>query len=83
MTSTCRPRCATLLESGAPKASSPATRGSPAARRSSSATPLASLEAAAKVAREAGYAAHILGDAIEGEAREVGKVLAASRGMSR
>ena len=32
------------------------------------------LEAAAKVARDAGYAAHILGDRIEGEAREVGKV---------
>ena len=35
------------------------------------------LEAAAGVARAAGFAAHILGDAIEGEAREVGKVLAA------
>ena len=34
------------------------------------------LEAAAEVAREAGYAAHILGDAIEGEAREVGTVMA-------
>jgi hydroxypyruvate reductase len=39
------------------------------------ATPQAALEAAAAVAREAGYAAHILGDAIEGEARDVGKVL--------
>ena len=40
------------------------------------ATPQMALVAAAQVAREAGYAAHILGDAIEGEARDVGKVLA-------
>jgi hydroxypyruvate reductase len=40
------------------------------------ATPQMALEAAARVARAAGYAAHILGDAIEGEARDVGKVLA-------
>jgi hydroxypyruvate reductase len=40
-------------------------------------TPQLALEAAAHVAREAGFAAHILGDAIEGEARDVGKVLAA------
>ena len=41
------------------------------------ATPQAALEAAAAVARKAGFAAHILGDALEGEARDVGKVLAA------
>jgi glycerate 2-kinase len=40
------------------------------------ATPQMSLEAAARVARAAGIAPHILGDAIEGEARDVGKVLA-------
>lgn len=40
------------------------------------ATPQMALEAAAVLAREAGYAAHILGDAIEGEAKDVGKVLA-------
>jgi hydroxypyruvate reductase len=40
------------------------------------ATPQMALEAAASVAREQGIAAHILSDAIEGEAREVGKVLA-------
>jgi glycerate 2-kinase len=34
------------------------------------------LEAAAAVARESGFAVHILSDAIEGEARDVGKVLA-------
>ncbi len=41
------------------------------------ARPQASLEAAAAVARERGLDALILGDAIEGEAREVAKVLAA------
>jgi glycerate 2-kinase len=40
------------------------------------ATPQMALEAAAAVARDAGVAAHILGDAIEGEARDVGKVMA-------
>jgi glycerate 2-kinase len=40
------------------------------------ATPQMALEAAAKVAAEAGYIAHILGDSIEGEARDVGKVMA-------
>jgi hydroxypyruvate reductase len=41
------------------------------------ATPQMALDAAARVARQAGWDAHILGDAIEGEAREVGKVMAA------
>jgi len=40
------------------------------------ATPQMALEAAASIAREQGFSAHILGDAWEGEAREVGKVLA-------
>ena len=40
------------------------------------ATPQQALEAAAKVARDAGLPAYILGDALEGEARDVGKVLA-------
>jgi glycerate 2-kinase len=40
------------------------------------ATPQRSLEAAAEVARDAGLAPLILGDAIEGEAREVAKVMA-------
>ena len=40
------------------------------------ATPQQALEAAARVAQEAGLAAHILGDALEGEARDVGTVLA-------
>jgi len=41
------------------------------------ATPQMALEAAARVARAAGIAPCILGDAIEGEARDVGKVLGA------
>jgi len=41
------------------------------------ATPQQSLEAAADLARQAGIAAHILSDEIEGESREVGKVHAA------
>lgn len=40
------------------------------------ATPQLALAAAAKVAREAGLTPLLLGDAIEGEAREVGKVMA-------
>ncbi|CAO3449827.1 glycerate kinase type-2 family protein [Azospirillum largimobile] len=39
------------------------------------ATPQMALEAAAAVARKAGYPVHILSDRIEGEARDVGKVL--------
>lgn len=40
------------------------------------ATPQMALEAAARVALEAGIPAHILGDSIEGEARDVAKVMA-------
>jgi hydroxypyruvate reductase len=38
--------------------------------------PQLALEAAARVAREAGIAAHILGDSLEGEARDLGKAMA-------
>lgn len=41
------------------------------------ATPQIALEAAANVALEAGIRSYILGDSIEGEARDVGKVMAA------
>jgi glycerate 2-kinase len=41
------------------------------------AAPQMALEAAAALARDEGFAAHILSDAIEGEARDVGMVLAA------
>jgi glycerate 2-kinase len=48
------------------------------------ATPRQSLEAAAHAAREAGIAAHILSDEMEGESREVGKVHAAlARAVAR
>ena len=40
------------------------------------ATPQMALEAAARVARDAGVPAHILGDAIEGEARDVATTMA-------
>lgn len=40
------------------------------------ATPMMALQAAAEVAKEAGLHAHILSDMIEGEASDVGKVLA-------
>ena len=40
------------------------------------AAPQQALEAAAQVARDAGYPAYILGDALEGEARDMGTVLA-------
>ncbi len=40
------------------------------------AAPQAALEAAAAVGRSAGWPVHILGDAIEGEARDVGTVMA-------
>lgn len=40
------------------------------------ATPQKSLEAAAGLARTMGYGVHILGDSIEGEARDVAKVMA-------
>lgn len=40
------------------------------------ATPQMALEAAAQVAREAGLTPYILGDSLEGEARDLGRVLA-------
>lgn len=40
------------------------------------ATPQMALEAAAGMARASGFATHILGDSIEGEARDVAKVMA-------
>jgi hydroxypyruvate reductase len=40
-------------------------------------TPRMALDAAAHVARDAGVPVHLLGDAVEGEARDVGKVMAA------
>jgi len=64
-----------LLESGAGETIKP---GDPRLSRVEThfiATPQMALEAAAAVAREAGVAPVLLGDRIEGEARDVGKVL--------
>jgi len=65
-----------LLQSGRGETVKPGDPRLARARTELIAAPQLALEAAAAVAREAGYAAHILGDAIEGEARDVGKVLA-------
>jgi glycerate 2-kinase len=64
-----------LLESGEGESIKP---GDPRLARSEYrliATPQQALEAAARVGRQAGWAVHILGDALEGEARELGRVL--------
>jgi hydroxypyruvate reductase len=66
-----------LLESGRGESVKPGDPRLARAQVSMVATPQMALEAAAAVARQAGIAAHILSDAIEGEARDVGKVLAA------
>jgi glycerate 2-kinase len=65
-----------LLESGRGESVKPGDPRLAGAKVRIIATPQLALEAAASVARGAGVAAHILGDAIEGEARDVGKVLA-------
>jgi hydroxypyruvate reductase len=65
-----------LLESGRGESVKP---GDPRLARAAVriiATPQMALEAAAAVARAAGITPHILGDAIEGEARDVGKIFA-------
>jgi hydroxypyruvate reductase len=66
-----------VLESGRGESVKPGDRRLASADFSLIATPQMALEAAAAVARDAGFAAHILGDSIEGEARDVGKVMAA------
>jgi glycerate 2-kinase len=65
-----------LLESGRGESVKPGDPRLDRARVRIIATPQLALEAAASVARGAGVAAYILGDAIEGEARDVGRVLA-------
>jgi glycerate 2-kinase len=70
------PEALELLESGRGESVKP---GDPRLARAAAriiATPQIALEAAASVAREAGVPAYILGDAIEGEARDVGTVFA-------
>ena len=70
------PSVQALLEDGKSETPKP---GHPAFARSETriiAAPQASLEVAAELAGRAGYRPLILGDAIEGEASEVGKVIA-------
>lgn len=70
------PAARQLLESGAGESIKPGDPRLARAEVRMIATPQMALEAAAAVARAAGTPAHILGDALEGEARDVGKVLA-------
>jgi hydroxypyruvate reductase len=65
-----------ILESGRGESVKPGDRRLGAIDARFVATPQMALEAAAKVARAAGIPAHIFGDSIEGEARELGKVTA-------
>ena len=65
-----------VLESGRGESIKPGDPRLARAQTRMIATPQKALEAAAAVAREAGITPYILGDAIEGEARDVGKVLA-------
>ncbi|MFD1625490.1 glycerate kinase type-2 family protein [Azospirillum griseum] len=70
------PRVRAALVSGRGESVKP---GDPRLARSETrmiATPAMALDAAAAVARAAGYPVHILGDAIEGEAKDVGTTLA-------
>jgi hydroxypyruvate reductase len=64
------------LERGAEETPKPGDPRLARAETITIATPQMSLEAAAEVARRAGVTPLILGDAIEGEAREVGRVMA-------
>ena len=64
------------LESGAGESVKPGDPRLAANEVRMIAAPQMALEAAARVAEAAGLPAHLLGDAIEGEAREVGRVLA-------
>ncbi len=71
------PEVRELLQSGRGESIKP---GDPRLRASELrmiATPQIALMAAAEHARAAGFEAHVLSDSIEGEARDVGKVLAA------
>jgi glycerate 2-kinase len=69
-------RVVDLLESGAGESVKPGDPRLPQIETHLIATPQMALEAAANVADKHGIACHILGDSIEGEAREVGKVMA-------
>lgn len=65
-----------LLSSGEGESIKPGDPRLPPIETRLIATPQQALEAAAEVARAAGYTPHLLGDALEGEAREVASALA-------
>jgi hydroxypyruvate reductase len=65
-----------ILESGRGETIKPDDRRLAGLETHLIATPQMALEAAAAVAQQAGVPAYILGDSIEGEARDVGKVMA-------
>ncbi len=70
------PAAKAVLDSGAGESVKPGDPRLGGAECRLIATPQSALEAAAAAARAAGIEAHILGDAIEGEAREVGRMMA-------
>ncbi|MBA5687468.1 glycerate kinase type-2 family protein [Rugamonas apoptosis] len=74
------PHIIALLESGAAETIKPGDPRLAGSEIRMIATPQMALEAAAAVARAAGITPYILGDSIEGEARDVGIVMA---GMAR
>ena len=65
-----------MLESGRGESVKPGDPRLARTRTTLVATPQMALEAAAAVARAAGVTPYILGDSLEGEARDVGKVMA-------
>lgn len=65
-----------ILESGKGETPKPGDKNVPSHDFHLIATPQASLEAAADVARHAGITPYILGDSLEGESRDMGIVLA-------
>jgi hydroxypyruvate reductase len=70
------PAVRALLESGEGESVKPGDPRLAGAATTMITAPQIALEAAAEVARAAGYAVHILGDSLEGEARDLGKALA-------
>lgn len=74
------PAARQLLESGAGETVKPGDTRLQASQVRLIATPQLALEAAAEVAQAAGFTPYILGDSLEGESRDVAKVLG---GMTR
>ncbi|WP_310460655.1 glycerate kinase [Sphaerotilus sp.] len=70
------PAVRALLESGQGESVKPGDARLAGIETRTITAPQMALEAAAQVARDAGLTPHILGDSLEGEARDVGKALA-------